>query len=241
LTLSASHALFVFALLVVGCARADASKPAAAADPNPLAISSSSGSGGATRPGGAMDPATPARSTATVPIATSATSATPLLEPCTARADHAVTIVARPHAATAFGQLDPGDDVTIEARSRGGWLGFDPGVAQAANVGPFRLRWLDPARVATQGNCANVPEVWTPPPGICFEMTMDDAIVRDAPRADGRVLATLHRGEFAALVGRHGKWAKVELATGNTTLAGSGFIAEDALNVSGDCDALLKR
>ncbi len=238
MSLTASRALCAFALVVAGCERSDSSKPVAA-NPNTLAVvASSPGSVAATEPGGPIDPAAPALSAATTPTATPAS--TPL-EPCTAQADRAVTIVTRPRASTEFGQLAAGDAVTIEARSKEGWLGFDPGVAQAANVGPFRLRWLDPTRVVTRGGCATVPEVWTPPPDVCFEMTMEEVVVRDAPRGDGHVLATLHRGDFAALVGRHGEWAKVDLASGNTALVGQGFIAADALNVSGDCDALLKR
>ena len=37
--------------------------------------------------------------------------------------------------------------VITEGRTADGWLGFDPGVAQAANVGIFRLRWSDYAAV----------------------------------------------------------------------------------------------
>ncbi len=55
-----------------------------------------------------------------------------------------------------------------------GWLGFDPGVAQAANIGVFRLRWMPPgAPVSLDGDCVSVPiEPWVPLPGVCYQMSM---------------------------------------------------------------------
>lgn len=43
--------------------------------------------------------------------------------------------------AQVFGTADAGTTVIALARTRDGWLGFDPGVAQAGNVGRARLRW----------------------------------------------------------------------------------------------------
>jgi hypothetical protein len=145
----------------------------------------------------------------------------------------------RPHSTEQFGQLDAGTSVDVSARSRDGWLGFDPAVAQAANVGPFRLRWLDPAQISTAGDCAHVPVVWTPKPGVCFEMPMEDVVVREAPREGARAVATIHPGEFAALVGRVGKeWAQVDLSAGERASTVRGFISADAVNVNGPCDEI---
>jgi hypothetical protein len=49
--------------------------------------------------------------------------------------------------------------ITVAARSKGGWLGFDPGVTQAANVGLFRLRWVQHSDVARRSNCREVAAI----------------------------------------------------------------------------------
>jgi hypothetical protein len=46
--------------------------------------------------------------------------------------------------AEVFGTADAGMTVMALARTKDGWLGFDPGVAQAGNVGRARLRWYLP-------------------------------------------------------------------------------------------------
>jgi hypothetical protein len=47
--------------------------------------------------------------------------------------------------ADVFGTAPGGDTTLALVRTKDGWLGFDPGVAQAANVGRARLRWFDTA------------------------------------------------------------------------------------------------
>ena len=41
-----------------------------------------------------------------------------------------------------FGTISVGDTHEALARTADGWVGFDPGVAQAANVGLARHRWV---------------------------------------------------------------------------------------------------
>ena len=41
-----------------------------------------------------------------------------------------------------FGELFPGDAFEALARTAEGWVGFDPGVAQAGNIGLARHRWV---------------------------------------------------------------------------------------------------
>jgi hypothetical protein len=148
----------------------------------------------------------------------------------------------RPNSDERFGELDPGLPITVVARSKDGWLGFDPGVAQAANVGPFRLRWVRPSDVVTRGNCRDVATVWTPEPHTCFEMAMEPVVVREAPRPDAKSIAVLHPGEFASIVGvQGGPWAKVDLSHGNTGSSAVGFIPANALNVNGNCNAPRKQ
>jgi hypothetical protein len=136
---------------------------------------------------------------------------------CAAEATRTVPVAMRPRSDERFGQLERGMAVLITARSIDDWLGFDPGVAQAANVGPFRLRWLDPALVTLHGDCARVQKVWAPEPHTCFEMAMEDVTVRAAPGDGASAVALLHPGEFGALVARSaGGWFRIELGRGRS-------------------------
>jgi hypothetical protein len=146
----------------------------------------------------------------------------------------------RPRSDELFGQLEKGAGVRIVARSIDGWLGFDPGVAQAANVGPFRLRWIDPATVALHGDCGRVEKVWAPPPHQCFEMAPIDVTVRAAPSEGASAVAMIHPGEYAAMVSQSGNgWYRVELASGNTGSSAAGYISESDVNANGsDCPKL---
>ena len=43
-----------------------------------------------------------------------------------------------------FVEITPADELVVAVKTVDGWLGFEPGVAQAPNVGPFRLRYIKP-------------------------------------------------------------------------------------------------
>lgn len=162
--------------------------------------------------------------------------------PCEFTAGGEVTLYNRPDtAAEVFSTQGAGFSTTIQAQTDDGWLGFDPAIAQAANIGPFRLRWIDPEAAGTSsGACADLPVVWGPPPGICFDMPMDDTNVYDAPDTGAGVVTVLHLEEFAAVVGMHpsGDWAQVDLGPGNTGSTAVGWVEAVTLNMNGPCGAL---
>ena len=160
--------------------------------------------------------------------------------PCEATASAEVTIYMRPDpAAEVFSTQGAGFTMEVSAQTASGWLGFDPGVAQAANIGPFRLRWLDPGSVDLTGDCGSLPVVWGPPIGVCFDMPMEDVDVHAEPSAASAVLATLHLEDFAAVLGLNGAgWAKVDLGPGNTGSTVVGWVDASTLNMNGPCEAL---
>lgn len=160
--------------------------------------------------------------------------------PCTYTADADVTIYTRPDtAADIFSEQGAGFSIQVSARAAGGWLGFDPGVAQAANIGPFRLRWLPPRSGSLAGSCS-LPLVWAPRAGICYDMPMDSTNVYASPDSSSQVLFTLQVGEFAAVLGTSpdGNWAQVDLGPGNTGSNVTGWVAASSLNVNGPCGGL---
>ncbi len=160
--------------------------------------------------------------------------------PCEAVASTDVTIYKRPDlSADVFSTVPAGFATTVDAQTAAGWLGFDPGVAQAANIGPFRLRWIEPNQVRLAGGCGSLPVVWAPPPGVCFDMPMEDVEVRADPNPASTVLVVLNVEEFAAVLGVNATgWAKVDLGPGNTGSSAQGWIEQTALNMNGPCEDL---
>ena len=63
--------------------------------------------------------------------------------PCTLSANGALTAYRLPDdTSDVFGELFSGETYEALARTAEGWIGFDPGVAQAGNVGLARHRWV---------------------------------------------------------------------------------------------------
>jgi len=168
---------------------------------------------------------------------------TPASGPCQLTALAEVTAYARPsRAAPVFGTLAAGKQVLVVGRTADGWLGFTPDVAQAANIGVFRLRWVESgANVRLTGGCDAVPVVpWVPPPDGCFFMPMEETPVYASPATTAAVLATLKVEDFAAVTGQtaDGQWARVDLGVGNTRLSGVGWVEQKHWNFNGPCDSL---
>lgn len=102
--------------------------------------------------------------------------------------------------ADAFGSLvDTGFPIRVMAETADGWWGFDPGVAQAANTGVFRNRWVQASQVQVEGDCAAVPVVAGPMPGVCFTMPMADTPVYAGTETSSSVLITLVVDQYAAV------------------------------------------
>lgn len=160
---------------------------------------------------------------------------------CELTTSDVTTIYSRPSTtANVFATVGPDTNIQFGAQTQNGWLGFDPGVAQAANIGSFRLRWIAPGTGTVVGDCGNLPVVWGPPPSVCFDMPLGNTNVYTDPDFNSTVLAVLHVGEFAEILGRtaDGNWAKVDLKPGNTQLNITGWVGSGTLNMNGPCSNL---
>jgi hypothetical protein len=145
--------------------------------------------------------------------------------------DDTITILQRPSpTADVFGEAAPGDTLHPTATAAGGWLGFDPAVAQAANVGPFRLRWVAPDGPFTlSGACLALPLIEAPTEG-CYAMAGGTIPLRAEANTRALVVDSLGAGGFAPVVGRNGEWARVRLEDGREA-----WIAPEDGNFSGPC------
>lgn len=164
--------------------------------------------------------------------------------PCTLVVRTAATVYDRPSlGAAVFGTIGPSERVVIGGRTADGWLGFDPGVAQAPNVGPFRLRWVAPTTPLTlAGTCRSLPMVAKIPPHLCFTMAQADMAIHKEAASTSPVVATMHFGDYIQVVARAGTsakaWVQVESPLGTLPPGTKGWISLDDVNFNGDCDKL---
>jgi hypothetical protein len=143
-------------------------------------------------------------------------------------------------AANQFGTLSAGESVQATMRAAGGWLGFTPGVAQAANVGIFRLRWIAPdAAVSLEGDCEGLPVAPDISPTACYFMAMADTAVHSMPDENSAVLATIAGGGYSAVSGKTASgWYQLDLQDGSLAQPGNGWLNPVDANFNGACDAL---
>jgi uncharacterized protein YgiM (DUF1202 family) len=156
---------------------------------------------------------------------------------CTLTPSTTVTIYNRPSAASdVFGSLNAGESINPTVKTADGFYGFDPGVAQAGNVGVFRNRWiLKTYQVATSGNCAGLPTVVGPISNLCYAMSMGDSPVRTAANTASPLVTTLHLGDYAQVLGTSSGWVQVDLNVGSPSLENTGWIEDANIGYNGTC------
>lgn len=138
-------------------------------------------------------------------------------------------------ASTFFARLLPGDAVIVSAISSSGWLGFDPGVAQAGNVGVFRCRWVPPDDgYELLGDTAALSPSWTPGAGIPYAMALEDTPVLSGPDSLASVTDTLPAGSAAAIIERADEWYRVDLEQGPLERCVVGWVRMEGISVSED-------
>jgi putative hemolysin len=166
---------------------------------------------------------------------------TPMASECVLTAQSDIMVYQRPSLeAQVFGTLSAGEQVEIGARTTDGWLGFDPGVAQAGNVGVFRLRWVQEGAAFTlDGDCDHLPVAVGPSPGVCFTMAMTDTPVFSQPDASSDRTVTMQPpNDFAAVVGKTADdaWFKLDLSVGSLGIDQTGWLEAAMVNLNGPCE-----
>lgn len=158
----------------------------------------------------------------------------------TALADD-VLVYERPSAESAqFGTLTEDQSVQAMMRTDDGWLGFDPGVAQAANVGIFRMRWVAPdAAIEQAGECGGLPVATQISPTACYFMAMTDTAVYPTPDDNGTAQVTIPYGGYTAVTGQTSSgWYQLDLQDGSLSQSGTAWLNTADANFNGACDAL---
>ena len=151
-----------------------------------------------------------------------------------------VDVFTRPDSSSLFmSSLAPGDQVVISGRTDDGWFGFDPGVAQAANIGSFRLRWIAAdERYVTDGELSCVPVVWGPKAGITYAMIYETSPLYSEPDSLSAVVDSVPSSCAAAIISRTEDWYLLDLREGSLGLDIEGWIESMDVSVSGDLDTI---
>ena len=151
-----------------------------------------------------------------------------------------VDVFTRPDSSAYFtSSLAPHDQVVLSGRTVDGWLGFDPGVAQAANIGSFRLRWIaGDAQYVTDGDISYLPVVWGPQAGITYAMIYETSPLYSGPDASSVIVDSVPSSCAAAIVSRTEDWYLLDLNIGPLGLDIEGWIEVMDVSVSGDLDTI---
>ena len=159
---------------------------------------------------------------------------------CTLTCTDSVDVFTRPDSsAMLMVRLAPGDQVVLSGRTIDGWLGFDPGVAQAANIGSFRLRWIaGDARYVTDGALSSVPVVWGPQSGITYAMIYESSPLYSEPDSNSAIVDSVPSSSAAGIVLRTEDWYLLDLSIGPLGQGIKGWIRAADVSVNGDLDTI---
>ncbi len=143
--------------------------------------------------------------------------------------------------AAVFGVLPAGEKIQALYRTSDQWYGFDPDIAQAGNVGIFRMRWIQSGQnVKLSGACDQLPVVPSLPAGVCFAFPMVANLpVYASPSTTAQQLGALGINDYAAVIGQgRDDWIQVDLNSGQNSLSGKGWVNLADAGLNGSCDNL---
>jgi hypothetical protein len=151
-----------------------------------------------------------------------------------------IPVYARPDSSSdIFASVSPGDSLTILVRTEEGWLGFDPGVAQAPNTGSFRYRWISPHDdFVLSGDPGILPEIWGPDAGPVYGMIAVETVLLSESDSLSAAVDTLPPGSAAAVAGRRDGWLLLDPGQGPAGEGNEGWVPTADISVSGDLDSI---
>ncbi|MCD4847147.1 MAG: hypothetical protein K8R76_03035 [Candidatus Aegiribacteria sp.] len=151
-----------------------------------------------------------------------------------------IAVFQRPDSCAAvWSMLEAFESVVLSGRTVDGWLGFDPGVAQAANIGSFRLRWIpDGEKFVIEGELDSVPIVWGPAADITYAMIYQDSPLFAEPDSLSMVIDSIPFGSAAGIILRTEDWYLLDLNESPLENSAQGWISSLSVSVSGNLDTI---
>ncbi|NLP04605.1 hypothetical protein GX411_01450 [Candidatus Fermentibacteria bacterium] len=131
--------------------------------------------------------------------------------------------------------LLPGQILEILVTTADGWLGFDPGVAQAGNSGSFRYRWIkrDASFTIASGDPDMLEVVWGPSAGFTYVMTFEPVPVFLEPDSLSEIVDSLPCCSAAAITCRIPGWYGIDPVKGPHPGTIPGWVSETAVSING--------
>jgi hypothetical protein len=164
-----------------------------------------------------------------------------LQEECILIATDTLKIYTRPDTLAALWSfIEPGDSVIVTGRTEDSWPGFDPGVAQAGNIGSFRLRWIFPeGNYRIEGDEESVPMVWGPEAGVTYAMILADSELFSSPDSNHSPVDTVSAGSIAEIIQRAGnEWYELDFSTGSLALDLVGWMQTMTVSINGNINSV---
>ena len=151
-----------------------------------------------------------------------------------------IPVFQRPDSCAAvWSMLAAFEGVVLSGRTVDGWLGFDPGVAQAANIGSFRLRWISEGEnFVIDGELDSVSVVWGPGADITYAMIYQDSPLFAEPDSLSTVIDSIPSGSAAGIILRTEEWYLLDLNESPLEDSVQGWIQSLPVSVSGDLDTI---
>lgn len=142
--------------------------------------------------------------------------------------------------ASKFGEITPVQIVQVAGKTEDGWIGFEPGSAQAPNVGLLRLRWLPPETPNDLSpDCGEVPMLPTLAPSGCYVMTHGTATVYKTTSTSSDAIETFSEDFREATAKKEvngSPFYQVEALTAAASSTESGWVSGSEVDLNGDCD-----
>lgn len=143
-----------------------------------------------------------------------------------------ITAFERPdQEADIFGVILKGETVELLVRTSEGWLGFDPGTAQAGNTGSFRFRWIMPDSSIQETDSLEI--AWGPEPGITYVMTYEDTPVYSFPDTASAIIASISGNSAAAVEDTLSGWIFADLKQSPFPRSILGWIRCEGVSLNG--------
>ncbi|MBP9669403.1 MAG: hypothetical protein KBE09_03880 [Candidatus Pacebacteria bacterium] len=173
---------------------------------------------------------------------------TPTASTCVLSLKAPATAYVRPsNNAAVFGTIAIDEKSPVVGRTTTGWIGVEPGVPQAPNIGPFRARWvqLDEQTALEGATCSVLPIMPALDADACYVMVHQDTAVYAQPIRAAVTVATLYGGAYVRALSRDAvdpNFLRVNLTDGSSGIGRTGktvgWVHGADVDLNGECPAV---
>lgn len=142
-----------------------------------------------------------------------------------------LTVYSRPDSlSTIFSVINPTDTLFLEVKTIDNWFGFNPGVAQAANTGSFRYRWIKTEELISINPI--LPCIWGPQGNVLYAMTQDSTAVYPIANSSTNPIILIPPNSAAAITDSTELWFKVNLKNSPLNEEIQGWVQREVISIN---------